>query len=232
MTATYQTQNSTTNSGYSITITKPSGVVQNDLMLAFICCHANAGDNYFSCSGWTRIGNYHYGGGGGAGPDRASGEVFYKFAGASEGSNYQFSTAGASMDLMGAILRYNSVDTAIAPTCASGGSASGSVSCPTITASYDDMVLMRIAIGSGWVQPLGTISGYTSRVSYSSASGYGAYRIHEKSSAVNSGSQGTASMSSGAPWAAFSVLIKSAVTAKAPPPFRKPTRFWPIRRAG
>jgi hypothetical protein len=92
---------SRTSAGTTIVIAKPTGTVENDLMIAMTC---NTGGTYTGPAGWTEV------------FDSTSRGVFYKVAGASEGSSYTFTNSssqlqdgfiltfrGATYDTVGAI---------------------------------------------------------------------------------------------------------------------------------
>jgi carbohydrate binding protein with CBM4/9 domain len=87
-------------SGTSIVINKPSGVVADDLLIAFVTSN-NQSVN--PPSGWTEL------------DDDTTAElfrshVFYKIAGSSEGSTYTF-TVGSSAPIVGTIIAYDGADT-------------------------------------------------------------------------------------------------------------------------
>jgi prepilin-type N-terminal cleavage/methylation domain-containing protein len=71
----------------SLTIAKPTGVVQNDLLFAYIG-HLNATDRLNAPAGWTQIGRNKNG--------SVNQALFYKVAGASEPANYTFTLTASS----------------------------------------------------------------------------------------------------------------------------------------
>ena len=78
--------NSNLTNGSNLTITKPSGVVQNDLLIAICGMNATA-TSWALPSGWTQQLAF-----------RGNGEeltVWYKVAGASEGASYNFTVTSA-----------------------------------------------------------------------------------------------------------------------------------------
>lgn len=96
---------SRTSSGRTLVIDKPTGTAENDLMIAMTC---NASGTYTAPAGWTEV------------FDSTSRGVFYKVAGASEGSSYTFTNSssqlqdgfiltfrGAAYDTVGAISASN-----------------------------------------------------------------------------------------------------------------------------
>lgn len=83
----------TVESGTSVTVTKPSGLAEGDLMVAF-CCEGNSGGNFSTPSGWTSIDSYD------ASFDQRV-VVFAKKADSSDAaaSNFTFSYGGTSNKL-------------------------------------------------------------------------------------------------------------------------------------
>jgi hypothetical protein len=88
--ASAQQQNTT--NGNSLTIDKPAGTLEGDLMVAFMAAQITY--SFSSPAGWTEIGDYN------------GVAVAYKVAGASEGSSYTFSSSLSASKLSGAILTY------------------------------------------------------------------------------------------------------------------------------
>jgi hypothetical protein len=90
-----------TTSNTSLTINKPSGVVEGDLMIVNIC-QANSNNNP-TLSGWTLIaganqGNYRYT------------AIMYKVATASEGASYTFTLGTGTDAAVGSIIAFSGVD--------------------------------------------------------------------------------------------------------------------------
>lgn len=111
----------------SITVAKPSGVIENDLMYAVIQ-QTNA-DVVTGPSGWARID-------GGSGNDFSS---WYKVAGASEPVDYTWTAASAKW--AGAIVAYSGVDTSD-PLDVTGLVTSSFV-CPDVTADLGGALVIR-----------------------------------------------------------------------------------------
>lgn len=84
----------------SLTITKPSGVVENDLMLAILTTKKLI-SNVTAPAGWTTLISYD---------DGIYTEIFYKVASGSEAASYNFSF-NSTDEAAGVILRYSDVDT-------------------------------------------------------------------------------------------------------------------------
>lgn len=97
----------------TLTISKPTGTIQNDLMIAVV------GGTPSTLSGWTKLG-----GDAASGTSGGTFRVFYKLAGASEGSSYNWSITSAT-DAWGAIVSYRGVSTTT-PVDASNAISTGS----------------------------------------------------------------------------------------------------------
>ncbi len=94
---------STTSSSTSLTISKPSGVVAGDIMIANI---ATQGNNIAATSsGWTRITSAALGG-----SATKYGTLLYKIAGSAEASSYSFSLGTGTTGGAGAIIAFSGVD--------------------------------------------------------------------------------------------------------------------------
>jgi len=96
------TSNSTS-SGTSTTVTKPTGVVSGDVMLAVVT-HDGAADT-ITATGWTIIGTYTSG-------SDINFAMYYRVAGGAEGANYSFSTV-SSHALAASIVAYYNVATPV-----------------------------------------------------------------------------------------------------------------------
>ena len=110
---------------------KPSGVVENDLMVAVVAVDYRARD-IVQPAGWTLILNTD------------SFDVSYKVAGAGEGANYTF-TWLSPQQAYGFILRITGHDTSTPINVSgSGNGSSTSATCPTVTTTIDDCLILRI----------------------------------------------------------------------------------------
>ena len=87
----------------SITVNKPSGTAQNQVMIAIIGVRGGSGVTVTSPAGWTQLGTNN------STTDLRS-SVFYKVSGASEGADYTF-TLSTSQKAAGVISTYSGVDT-------------------------------------------------------------------------------------------------------------------------
>ncbi len=86
----------------SLTITKPTGVVSGDIMIANIGNFINATQTNAASSGWAVVA--------GTTLDRGRATLLYKIAGASEPSSYTFSVTASSSSATGAIIAFSGVD--------------------------------------------------------------------------------------------------------------------------
>jgi hypothetical protein len=183
---------SATSSPPSITISKPTGTVDGDVMFAVF-----AADELLSVSltGWTSVTSVDA-------TDSGQRLVVLRKVAASEGANYEFTTSG-SFSIAAAILSYSGVDNTT-PVDVSGTNRSGndteaapqSPVAPTITTTVADTMLLYIATvdlvdvtaGSSWAPP----SGYTERVDTIDTSFICPLTVAEKAQAAT-GATGTAS---------------------------------------
>lgn len=129
----------------SIACNKPTGTVENELLLAFVTAYQSDTRTISAPVGWSTL----------RGPDRNTGAekiasyVFYKVAGASEGASYTFTFDSSGIYGDCAILRYSGVDTANPVDTASSGN-NGTAATRTgtgITTSYNDMTLVLHSAG-------------------------------------------------------------------------------------
>ena len=89
---------SNTSTGSSLIIAKPTGTLENDIMVAIMCSSNAIGASWTGDTGWTETADINTGGTGI--------RVAYKVAGASEGANYTFTFSSALTTLSGVILTY------------------------------------------------------------------------------------------------------------------------------
>lgn len=101
--------NALTGNASSITVNKPAGVVEGDLMIAWIGTANSSSDvTVNTLSGWTAIGT---GSLNTAGENFARGTLLRKIAGPSEPSNYTFTFSGTANQATGEIHRLNGINT-------------------------------------------------------------------------------------------------------------------------
>lgn len=129
------TANATTT---SLTITKPTGVVQNDLLIATISTRGNA--SVTAPTGWTLVQQQNNG-------TNQTLAVFYKVAVAADitAANYQFGVSVAD-STAGAILRYTGADPrAPIDTFLFSNGTGTSPTAPDVTTTVPDTTVVRIA---------------------------------------------------------------------------------------
>lgn len=142
--------NQTTSSSTSLTIDKPTGTAQNDLMIAIMASGTNS--TWTGDTDWTEIGDQ------GARPCL---RIAYKVAGASEGANYTF-TQSSSGTASGCILTYRNAtyDTV----AASFTTAANPLVVSSVTAASAQSILIIGASRQAASITLGTPPGMTARV--------------------------------------------------------------------
>ncbi|MBI2967953.1 MAG: T9SS type A sorting domain-containing protein [Bacteroidetes bacterium] len=134
----YGGNNSKFNSGASVTLTKPGNVKQNDLLIVHLAQGYPTSSGATPPAGWTLI-RYD-----GLNDGSTIGSwLYYKVAGASEPSTYDFSVS-TGLNLVGVIMAYRGIDPA-SPIQASGGAnTSGtSHSTPSINTTTDSAVVLN-----------------------------------------------------------------------------------------
>ena len=95
-------------SGSTITINKPSGVVQGDVMIVCIAQYISGGTaSAATCTGWTTVKSGDLGS---TTSTTRYGTILYKVAGSSEGPSYAFTLAGTVGGAVGEIVAYYNVD--------------------------------------------------------------------------------------------------------------------------
>jgi len=187
-----------------VTVAKPAGVVENDLMVSVIVTDQDA--TAITCTGWTAaIESYTL---------SVSVAVLYKVAGASEGSDYTFSWTG-NQSAYAFIMRITGHKVATPINVSSiDGATSASPTCPTATTTKDDCLILRIfgaddddiTVDGG--EPSGTtvITVDESAASGTTVSGGAAYE-----SQLSAGATGAAAfaLTASEQWVAATVAIES-----------------------
>jgi hypothetical protein len=179
--------NTATSSPSSVTITKPTGTVDNDVMLAGLSCD---GGSITPPAGWTLVQSL---------PSTDADQIFevYRKVAASEGANYQFNLSGV-FEVVGAIVSYSGCDTTT-PVNQSSERAGGSdeadpqtVVATAITPSVNDCMI--VYFGSVDLTNTATVTwthpgGYTERVDEDGANGLCPLNVAEllQTSAVSTG---------------------------------------------
>jgi len=123
-------------SGSNLTIDKPSGVVETDLMIA-VCVMEYRGDdvNFTPSAGWNEIVQI---------TDSVSCGIFYKIAGVSEPNNYTFvaDEADKSYSFIIRITGYDTLNPINISSSDTGTSAAPL--CPSVTTTLDNCLVLRI----------------------------------------------------------------------------------------
>lgn len=169
--------------GATLIINKPTGTLEGDLMIAFMCREGGSGQTWTGDTGWTEVADQ------GASPNV---RLAYKSAGASEASSYTFTCSSNSGFLSGSILayRYAAYDVVAAGfTTAADPLILSSIS-PTLSQS----ILLAIGARNAASITLGTPTSMTARVT-DSLSTAPSYIVCEQR--VAKGPTGTRSMSTG-----------------------------------
>lgn len=126
--------------GTTLVISKPSSTAENDLLVGVGGWYTASDPSVSPPAGWSEIlealrTSYHWGG------------SWYKVAGGSEGSSYTWTTG--SMTHSGGIVRISGVDTS-SPINAYGTGADNeygeSGTCPTVTTTVDDCLILRVIV--------------------------------------------------------------------------------------
>lgn len=154
-------------SGTTVTVTKPAGTVDGDVLFAAVHQYASAGASgsfVTAPAGWTRITDQSSAGNGG---DRIS--LFYRVA-SGEGSSYAFGCSSGD-NVAAAVLAYRGVDTTTPIEGKFSASAAGTAhEAPALTTgtTKDGCQILRVA-GTNIVGSYSPPSGYTERVDYGPA---------------------------------------------------------------
>lgn len=136
-----------TGASTTITITKPAGTINGDVMVAYISVLTAAARTFTPPSGWTQLDT--------AIADNilgtaTQGFTFYKVAGTGEGASYQW-TCSASHIMAGVISTYSGVDSA-APINANAitnvNDVQGTAATPVVTTTRPNCGVVNMASGS------------------------------------------------------------------------------------
>jgi hypothetical protein len=195
--------------GRSLTINKPTGTVQGDLLLAAISVDGTP--NISPPTGWTTIREGNSG-------TQVRLEVYYKVAGASEPSSYTFTWSRYNtQQAAGAILRYSGVNTT-APINTSGIGSGTTISptAPSVTTTVTDTMVVRIyGADDDDLSPSPYPSGHTGRLNIESNSGDGTCSLGVADVIrASPGATGTAafSLSASEEWVGVTVALAPAGT--------------------
>lgn len=141
----------TTSGTTSLTINKPSGTIQGDLMVAVMASTSITNVLWSGATGWTEVADQ------GAPPSL---RIAYKVAGASEGSSYTFTHAASAL-LSGCILTYRYAAYDAAGTYWTGSSL---LQMPSVTTSASQSILIAAAARGAASITITTPIGMTLRV--------------------------------------------------------------------
>lgn len=212
----------TANQVASITIAKPSGVMDGDVMVAVV-----VNTTVSAPSGWASVGTWGDVGGGFA-PPRVN--VFYKVA-SNEGGSYTFSVTNSDLNpTIGCIVAYSGVSVSPSPIDASGGSydtaPNTSADSPSLPLSSTGETLVHIVAST--TAPSATItstppSGMTERVDVAigdtSTDGYVSMTLHlAVSDQIMLASGATGTRTSTLSTSAYTTGVSVALRAYAKPP--------------
>jgi hypothetical protein len=128
---------SATNSGTTVTISKPSGVIEGDLLVASVNGGEVKGSTWTAPSGWTEV------------LDQGSGAALslaYKVATSSEPTDYAFTMSSLFREAGGSILAYKNASYGGIGSLVVGTGASSSIDVPGITAtSPNSLIIASVA---------------------------------------------------------------------------------------
>ena len=134
MAVTYQSQASATpSSGTTITVAKPSGTVEGDVLVALVMVQGTTTQQSITPpAGWTAVG----GGGVPSGSVRIGG-VWYRVAGGSEPASYTFTVAVTMNQSVGVLLRYAPQSPTTPPGVVDDAAMAETVTTPGVAPSLD-----------------------------------------------------------------------------------------------
>lgn len=190
-----------------LTVAKPTGTVDGDVMLAQI---AGRGSGTMTCTppaGWVEVLNQ---------TRSTGGRLFvYRKVASAEAASYDFTLSGASSHA-GAILSFSGVNTTtpVDVFASAEGAASTDHVCPSVTTTVPNAVLVMCAMtavltaGGSYTWPAGTSEAYDTEV-VSSGSGYESGATRAQAAAGASGTT-TATQTLSATWASATVALKPA----------------------
>jgi hypothetical protein len=123
--------------GTSLAINKPAGTVTGDLLIAAVATDGNTAGSLAAPAGWNSIDLTTQGG-------AVTFGVWWKLAGASEGSNYTFSWS-SSEHAYGWIMRFTGHDPASPVDANSNNAGSGTAATsPSVTTTVDNALILRL----------------------------------------------------------------------------------------
>ena len=161
VTPAFRAAASATTTGATLTITRPSGVVANDVLIASLGVTPSS-VSITPPAGWTLVRRMDN-----AGPTSNSLAVYYKVAGGSEPASYGWSVAGVSF-AVGGIQAFSRVDTANPIDIENGqatpsGTAHATPSVTTTVASAMIVTSHTYASSRAWTKPAGMTESFDRR---------------------------------------------------------------------
>ncbi len=139
----------TASASASTIVTKPAGVLQNDVMIAVVAAQGTTADAT-APAGWTKIDGADLAGG----TDR-NGTVFYKVAGAAEAANYTFTAGAGGTRISASISAFYNVDVSgatpfdVAPGTIQVNGSSTTVAAASITTVNANAAVVMCAMSAG-----------------------------------------------------------------------------------
>src|SRR5258706_14748137 len=169
ITPAFRSAASATTTGATLTITKPTGVALNDVLIASIGLTPSSG-TITPPSGWTLVRRTDN-----AGPTSNSLAVYYKVATGSEPTSYAWGMSGASFTT-GGVHAFTGIDTTT-PIHIENGQTTASATThatPSITTSAANSIVVTshaFASGATWTPPSGMTEGFDKANANNNATG-------------------------------------------------------------
>jgi hypothetical protein len=169
LTPAFRAAASATTAGATLTITKPSGVAANDVLIASIGLTPSSA-TLTAPSGWTLVRRTDN-----AGPTANSLAVYYKVASASEPTSYAWTTSGASFTV-GGVQAFTGIDTTTPIDVDNGQSTPSALThaTPSVTTNTANAMVVTshaFASGANWTPPSGMSESFDKPSGSSNATG-------------------------------------------------------------
>lgn len=182
--------------GTSVVINKPTNTAENDVMLAAIVINNDATSINTVPSGWTQLADIPQAGRGNFTDGRLY--VFWKLAGASEGTNYTFGTS-ASVKYVGGIISFRNVNPTTGIHLSNGQATASALTHNTPSLSVTEYNTMIVTFhgmteGNTWTPPSGMAEQFDIRsgTAGNNDEGLGASYISQASPGATGAKQATA----------------------------------------
>lgn len=182
-----------TATGATLTINKPTGTVEGDLMVAVMAARSATTDVWSGDTGWTEVADY--------GNGKPALRLAYKLAGASEPSAYTFTNSVSSHLLSGCILTYRY---AAYDTIGSFTTGTDPLTLPSTSPSDSQSRLIAAGARDGASITLGTPTSMAARVTDNDAT-EPSYIVCDQ--IVAKGQTGTRSMSTGSTTGVAGIML-------------------------